>query len=294
MTRLLCGALLIAALAPGQPAAAQDLPARAVLTGGTFEHVIQRGDTLDAISARFGAGVAALVERNGIRRDARLVPGELLSIDNRHIAVIEGPAQLTINLAQRMLFFADGSVVWGYPIAVGLRGWPTPVGAFTVIDKEENPTWDVPVSIQNEMQAQGKRVITSMPPSPENPLGKHWIRLSLPSIGIHGTVAPSSVYRYASHGCMRMHPDDVAALFARVAVGAAGAIVYRPVTIARIEGRVFLEVHADVYRRAPIRLAAVEETARLEGYDGLVDWGAVRRVLAEQRGIAVDVTLDDR
>ncbi|MGE0864421.1 MAG: L,D-transpeptidase family protein [Vicinamibacterales bacterium] len=293
MTRLLLCALLLLAPAPGRQASARDWQARAVLTGGTFEYVIQRGDTLDAISARFGAGVAALVERNGIQRNARLVPGELLSIDNRHIAVIDGPARLTINLAQRMLFFADGNVVWGYPVAVGLRSWPTPVGAFTVIDKEENPTWDVPLSIQEELRAQGKPVITSMPPSPANPLGKHWIRLSLPSIGIHGTIAPSSVYRYASHGCLRMHPDDVAALYARVPIGAIGVSVYRPLTMALIEGRVFLEAHADVYRRAPTLLAKIEETARTGGYANQVDWAAARRVLGQKHGIAVDVTKDE-
>jgi len=294
MARVLVCALLMLALGPGRAATAQDPPARAVLTGGQFEHVVQRGDTLGTLSARFGAGIAAIVERNGIRRDDRLVPGQLLSIDNRHIALIEGPEQLVINLAQRMLFLVEGGNVSGYPIAVGLRTWPTPVGPFTIVDKEENPTWDVPLSIQAEMQAQGKPVIKSMPPSPENPLGKHWLRLSLQSIGIHGTIAPSSVYRYASHGCMRMHPEDVATLFGRVAVGTAGVIVYRPVTLARIEGRVFLEVHADVYRRAPVRLATVDAAARREGYDGLVDWAAVRRVVDEARGIAVDVTNSDR
>jgi L,D-transpeptidase ErfK/SrfK len=292
MARLLCCALLLLAFAPGQSASAQSPPARAVLTGGVFEYVIQRGDTLASVSARFGEGVASLVERNCLRREAKLVPGQVLSIDNRHIALIEGPVQLVINLAQRMLFLVDGDSVSGYPIAVGLRDWPTPVGGFTVVDKEEDPTWDVPLSIQEEMRAQGKPVITSMPPSPENPLGKHWIRLSLASIGIHGTIAPLSVYRYASHGCIRMHPDDVAALFALVSIGAAGAAVYRPVTMAIVDGRVFLEVHADVYKRAPIRMAGVEETARRGGFDGLVDWPAVRLALDQQRGVAVDVTKD--
>ena len=58
---------------------------------------------------------------------------------------------------------------------VGTRHWPTPVGAFTVLDKEANPTWDVPLSIQDEMRR----------------------RLSFPSLGIHGTTAPGSIYSYA-------------------------------------------------------------------------------------------------
>lgn len=290
MARLLFCALLLLAPAPGQQTAAHDWQARAVLTGGLSQHVVQRGDTLASISARYGSGVAAIVELNRIRRDARLVPGQVLSIDHRHVALIEEPVQLVINLAQRMLFHVEGDAVSGYPIAVGLRDWPTPVGPFTVIDKEEDPTWDVPLSIQEEMRAQGKPVVTSMPPSPDNPLGKHWLRLSLVSIGIHGTIAPSSIYRYASHGCIRMHPDDVAALFERVPLGATGTSVYRPITMARIGDRVFLEVHADVYRRAPLRLSTAEDAARRGGYDELVDWVAARRVLEQQRGLAVEVT----
>ena len=293
MPRVLLCALIVLALSPAHPATAPDTESRTVLTGAEFEYVVRPGDTLGMVSARFGAGIAALVDLNHLRRRDALVPGTVLRVDNRHLAVIDSPLRLAINIAQRMLFLVDGAAVWGLPIAVGLRSWPTPVGSFTVIDKEENPTWDVPLSIQEEMRAQGKPVITSMPPSPQNPLGAHWIRLSLSSIGIHGTIAPSSIYNYASHGCLRMHPDDVAALFVRVPIGATGAIVYRPVTIARVDGRVFLEAHPDVYKRAPIRVAAVEETARREGYDGLVDWPAARRVLELHRGIAVDVTRED-
>lgn len=294
MTRLLLCTLIVLAAGSAQPARAQeDSLVRTALTGSVFEYAVATGDTLGSISARFGAGVTAIVELNGIRRQDKLVPGQVLTIDNRHLAVVEDRFQITLNIPQRLLFLAEGDTVSAFPIAVGLRSWPTPVGSFTVVDKEENPTWDVPVSIQQEMRAKGKPVITRMPPSPENPLGMHWIRTSLPGIGIHGTIAPSSIYNYASHGCIRMHPDDVALLFEKVAPGTTGASIYRPVTIARIDDRVFVEAHPDGYRRGPLALAHVQAMAERDGYAEMVDWPAVERVLRLQRGLAVDVTKDE-
>lgn len=263
------------------------------ITGSVIDYEVSAGDTLGSISARLGAGVVAIVARNGIRRQDPLRAGQVLTIDNRHIASIEPGRRLAINIPQRMLFLVDGDAVWGLPIAVGLRSWPTPVGGFTVIDKEENPTWDVPLSIQEEMRAQGKPVITSMPPSPQNPLGAHWVRLSFSSIGIHGTIAPSSIYNYASHGCIRMHPEDVAFLFARVELDTVGAITYRPLMIASIDGRVFAEVHPDGYKRAPFGVDYLRAIAAREGFGERVNWDAVADVVRLQHGLAVDVTKDD-
>ena len=74
---------------------------------------------------------------------------------------------------------------------------------------QRHKEWIVPESIQEEMRREGKDVLTRVPPGPDNPLGRHWIGLSIGGIGIHGTIAPSSVYHFRSHGCIRLHPDDV-------------------------------------------------------------------------------------
>ena len=54
---------------------------------------------------------------------------------------------------------------------------------------------------------------------PDNPLGAYFVRLSFTSVGIHGTNAPASVYRFQSHGCIRMQVTDAEWLFDRVDVG---------------------------------------------------------------------------
>jgi len=66
--------------------------------------------------------------------------------------------------------------------------------------------------------------------------------------------------------------------------------VYEPVLLADVDGRVFLEVHPDVYRRAPISLASVRARAADRGLAGRIDWARAARVVALQHGIARDVT----
>jgi L,D-transpeptidase ErfK/SrfK len=267
---------------PGQPAV--------ILVGGRTVYEVRAGDTLVSIGARFGVSRASLIETNQLRQPGALTVGQPLVIDNTHLAAVSPGVSLTINIAQRLLVFAEQDRVTAYPVTVGRRTWPTPVGAFTIVEKETDPAWDVPISIQREMQAEGKPVITRMEASPANPLGAHWLRLSLPGLGIHGTNAPSSIYGFASHGCIRMHPDDVAELFGRVERGTTGVLIYQPVILGIVGTRVWLEANRDEYRRAPNALQYVRDAAQRGGVTEQMDWSAVDDVLRRRLGRAVDVT----
>lgn len=271
-------------------AGAQSVDGVGVLVGGRTVYEIKAGDTLGAIGARFGVAQATLIEMNRLASPDTLLPGQRLVVDHTHIAVANPQVKLTINIAQRLLVLAEGEQARVFPITVGRRTWPTPVGAFTITNKETNPVWDVPESIQREMAEEGKPVIARMEPSPLNPLGRHWIGLSLPGLGIHGTNVPSSIYAFASHGCVRMHPEDVASLFARVEVGMTGVLIYRPVVIAVIDGRIWIEAHPDEYRRMSDAAGFVRTAAEREGVGSHVNWGLVDDVLRQRRGQPVDVT----
>jgi len=271
-------------------AGAQSTEARAGLVGGRSVYSVKAGDTLTAVGARFGVSRATLIDMNQLTPPYTLLPGQALAVDNTHIAVGVSDVSLTINIAQRLLVYSEGDEIRAYPIAVGRRTWPTPVGAFTIASKETDPTWDVPASIQREMAAEGRPVITRVAPSPSNPLGARWIGLSLPSLGIHGTNAPSSIYSFSSHGCIRMHPDDVADLFGRVDVGMAGVLYYQPVIVAAIDGRVWIEAHPDQYQRAPDALSDIRAAVEREGVASTIDWAKVDTLLKQRRGLAVDVT----
>jgi L,D-transpeptidase ErfK/SrfK len=270
---------------------AQEPPARPPLVGEEWLHVVVTGESWATIGARIGVAPAVLASRNGRSVKAPLKAGDAIVIDNRHIVPDSSEDGLIVNVPQRLVFyFADGNLQAHYPVAVGRADWQTPLGEFTIVLKEENPTWDVPLSIQQEMRRAGKPVVKSILPGPTNPLGRYWMGLSLGSVGMHGTVAPLSIYHFATHGCIRLHPDDIESLYLQVVEGERGRIVYEPVLVAFDGTDVYLEVHPDAYGRVPDPLRRALELLDSAGLKGLIDLTEITRVVRSAEGLAVPVT----
>jgi L,D-transpeptidase ErfK/SrfK len=258
------------------------------LAGGVHTVTTIQGNTLRQLGSRFGVDPATIASDNNRELNPPLHAGETLRIDNRHIVPAFMPgAMLIINVPQRMLFVrtTDGNVS-AYPVTVGKASWPTPVGSFSIAKKETNPTWEVPASIQAEARRAGRSLPRSVPPGPRNPLGAHWLGLHTGSVGIHGTNAPTSIYQMISHGCIRLHPDDIAALFDVVPVGATGSLVYQPVLVAVDGSDVYLEVHRDTYGRGPEAIEFVKTRTQELGVFDRVDWDVVAQVIHERSGTA--------
>ena len=134
--------------------------------------------------------------------------------------------RIVVSIADRKLALIEQeSVVKVYDVAVGAASSPSPSGTHTIANRITNPTYYAP------RKAVG--------PGKANPLGTRWIGLSLRSYGIHGTNAPRSIGRAASHGCIRMRNRDVEELFERVEVGDTVELHQdRSETLARIFGAV--------------------------------------------------------
>ena len=261
------------------------------LAGGLTTYTVVAGDSLGAIGSRFGVDPATLAAANGVRVNAKLAVGRVLEVDHRHVVPAEAePGLLIVNVPQRMLFFDTGDGLLAFPVAVGRSTWRTPLGPFHVVKREEHPSWEVPASIRAEALRAGHVLPAVVPPGPDNPLGDYWLGLSLGDVGIHGTNAPSSIYRVTTHGCIRVHPDDIAALYPRVALGTPGRVIYEPVLLTEDGGEVWLEAHRDVYSRDPDPRADVASQAAAAGVADRIDWTAVDAVLAARAGIARPVT----
>ena len=115
-------------------------------------------------------------------------------------------ARIVISIPDRKLVLFDGDrVVKTYDVAVGKPSTPTPEGEFRIINHVPNPTY------------YGPGVVIA--PGINNPLGTRWMGLSTKGYGIHGTNAPSSIGKAASHGCIRMRQQDLEELFDLVNVG---------------------------------------------------------------------------
>jgi L,D-transpeptidase ErfK/SrfK len=274
-------------------AAAQGIRDR--ITGGVWTYEVVRGDTWRSIGARVGVDAAVLANANALRLQGPLRVGQRVQIDNRHIVPDAMPSgSLVVNVPQRMLFFADAmGDVTGLPVAVGRPTWRTPVGPFRIRSRERDPSWEVPGSIRDEARRQGNPLPAVVPPGPTNPLGKFWLGLSFGDIGIHGTNAPASIYSTATHGCIRLHPDDVAWLFDRIDVGTIGTVISQPVLFAVVGDEIFVEAHRDVYGSAPadempqLRRRAIERRV-----EARIDWTIVEQIVRRRDGVArrVDAT----
>jgi L,D-transpeptidase ErfK/SrfK len=263
------------------------------LIGGELSYVVRRGDSLTGIGARFGVGVGVLAADNDVSPSALLKTGQQLRVDNRHIVPNIVSDGIVINIPQRMLFYLkEGRLIRSFPVGLGRHDWPTPTGPFKIVAKEEDPIWDVPLSIQDEMQREGKAVKTCVPPGPDNPLGKHWLGLSIAGYGIHGTIAPMSIYQFQTHGCIRAHPDDIAGLFDEVSRGTPGILVYRRLMMANVAGRIYLEVHRDVYKREPDVRVQFEELLRT--FPRLrVDRELATSIIRKQDGTAREIGVEN-
>ncbi len=116
---------------------------------------------------------------------------------------------LAVNLPAYRLTVREGdSVVARYAVAVGMRRYPTPTGEFAVKSLEWNPWWVPPAS---DWAAGEPRT----PPGPTNPLGPVKLEFA-PLYLLHGTPAPASVGKAASHGCVRLRSEDAMALAERI------------------------------------------------------------------------------
>ena len=93
-----------------------------------------------------------------------------------------------------MALIENGEVKKVYSVAVGKDTTPSPTGTFTIVNRLTNPTY------------YHKGLV--IPQGPQNPIGNRWIGLSQKGYGIHGTNAPHSIGKAASHGCIRMGRKD--------------------------------------------------------------------------------------
>jgi lipoprotein-anchoring transpeptidase ErfK/SrfK len=89
-----------------------------------------------------------------------------------------------------------------YSIAIGKDSKPTPAGDFKIRKIVWNPAWIPP----DEKWARGKK--PEAPGAKANPMKLVKIFFREPDYYIHGTGDLESLGDAASHGCLRMDPDD--------------------------------------------------------------------------------------
>ena len=261
------------------------------VVGGVEECEYTGKPPITILAAEKGVKATVVIRQNRIKGQ-RIKKGQVLKINTRHIIPTEVDNGFVINLPELLLYHVvNGNYQRRYTIAIGKPSWPTPTGSYIIEDKRTNPTWNVPPSIQEERENQGLEVVEKVPPGPKNPLGKYFMATSASGVGIHATNRPWSVGSYASHGCMRMLPSEIAQLFPQVKIGTPVKIIYRPIKIAvTAEGRVYLEVHPNIYQWEFNPKEYVEDMAEYYQISDRIDWCKVPAILKTKDGIAHDIT----
>jgi len=196
---------------------------------------------------------------------------------------------------------ASVTKVTSYPIGVGAEGWGTPFGEAKVTQKARDPVWYVPASVRKEHAERGDPLPSVVQPGPDNPLGKFAMALSLPGYLIHGTNKPAGVGMRSSHGCIRLYPEDIEALFQRVTRGTAVRLVNQPVLVGWRDGQLYLEVHPplaeethDLMAEVDAALVGALERAGAAAATVTLDRIAIERIVTEQRGIPLPVLRSNR
>ncbi len=174
-------------------------------------HVVGPGEQLAGIVGDRSLDVdwRFILRINNLRSERHLRAGQRLKL-------ITGPFHAVVDKSDyRMdLYLGSGNAaVYVTSLAVGLGSHDsTPLGRFRIRPdtKIENPAWANPRT--GELFGSD---------DPANPIGEYWIGLQgiddatrdMDGYGIHGTIAPDSIGRQASMGCIRLLPEDVRLVF---------------------------------------------------------------------------------
>jgi len=148
------------------------------------------------------------LRRNRLVAAALIVSAGAFIAGASAVRAIAGPGHdpeisLIADLSERKLVIREGSDdAETFPISIGRGSKPTPQGSYQIRKIVWNPAWIPP----DEKWAKDKR--PQPPGAKDNPMKLVKIFFKEPDYYIHGTGDVESLGEAASHGCLRMHPDD--------------------------------------------------------------------------------------
>jgi len=214
------------------------------VVGRVKEHVVAEGETLLDVARWYDLGYNQIILANPGVDPWIPKEGTKVVIPSAYV-LPRIKAGLVVNLAEMRLYFfrneAQGRVVYTAPIGVGTEGKLTELGVYTIIRKKKDPAWHVPKSIREE----DPTLPPVVPPGPDNPLGRYALYLSRGAYAIHGTNKPWGIGRRVSHGCIRLYPEDIEALYPLVPVGTPVFIIYQPYKLGLKGKKVYLQAFPD-------------------------------------------------
>jgi L,D-transpeptidase ErfK/SrfK len=217
----------------------------------TYLVPVEQNETLLDVARRYNLGQEEIVRLNPNLDRWLIKTGQMVRLPNRRILPDTPHNGVTLNISEfRMYYYPPKSgKVMSYAHGIGRQDWKTPLGQTKIIRKIKNPVWNPPESIRREHAAEGDPLPAVVPAGPHNPLGTRALYLALPGeYRIHGTDIDKiyGIGMQITHGCVRMYPEDIEALYELVAVGTPVYIVKQPIKVGWLNNVLYLEAHPDL------------------------------------------------
>ena len=255
-------------------------------------------NTFSDFAREYGLGYDELVDANPDVDPWLPGEGTLVVLPTQYVLPDVPREGIILNIASKRLFYfppaAEGEpqTVMTFPIGIGRVGWQTPLGSSAVISKARDPSWYVPASVRKEHEELGDPLPAVVPPGPDNPLGRHVLKLDIPGYLIHGTNQPYGVGMRVSHGCVRLYPENIEYLYDLIAIGEPVHIINEPYLAGMQDGSLYFESHApleddevSVENRLVTALAKVEGLASEQNLQ--FDLAALRSATQANLGVPV-------
>jgi L,D-transpeptidase ErfK/SrfK len=265
------------------------------LVGNITHYKVRPEDTLYKISRQFDIGIVRLLTANPGVDPWAPRPGTNLIVPTEYVLPAIRSKGVIINLSEmRLFYFPDAHTVMTFPVGIGKSGWETLTGNTTIVEKRKNPAWIPPDSIRKEDPNLPEIIL----PGPNNPLGQYALNLGFNGYRIHGTNSPNGIGRRSSHGCIRLYPEDIAALFPAVETGTPVTIIDRPYKLGWRQDKLFLEVtpaqqQSDaIMQRKPMEIVDIPEVygdIKSMAHTENIDWRAVHEAVMWRSGIPVAI-----
>jgi len=283
----------------------QPLPAEGNVIGEYQEVLAREGDTLILLARRFGLGFEEIENANPTVNPFKLKAGSVIRLPLRRILPDAPREGIVVNLPEHRLYYfpkakaGETPLVISYPVSVGKMDWSTPIGLTKIQSKVKDPNWYPPESVRLEHAAKGDPLPKVVKAGPDNPLGQFAMRLAIPggAYMIHGTNNPDGVGMDVTHGCMRLYPENIAALFKLVSVDTPVRLINEPIKVGVSDGYLWVEVHpALLMTSGAIVRPSVLDLNRLmlrraQAQDlGQIIWDKGEQAFSEASGIAVVVS----
>jgi len=255
---------------------------------GTYTKLkVKHRETLQHIARSEDVNVQLLASLNHLR-GASVRAGTTLTLPTLYILPRKPAEGIVLNIPERRVYlFRGGQTKAVYPVAVGAKDWQTATGDYKLISKVTNPKWKP----TKEMVEREDIKDDPVPPGKDNPVGDRWMGWSRKGYGFHSTIAPDSIGKAVTHGCVRLYPESAHKMFDFVREGETIYSIYEPIVVGRRENKYYLSVFPDIYHKNLVSTARAKAILQKEGLLSRVNMNEVAQIVRKQVGYPMQLHL---